>query len=132
MSTQAKSSFKIKSGNQYSFSEVEGGPMLTKGSFVIAYKGDLQGEGVLEELKIHHTAALHSIYGLERIVGRIGDKSGSFVLEHIGKFENGVITSKRTVVPDSATGALTGLRGEINFIYGNAKASPITFEYYFE
>jgi uncharacterized protein DUF3224 len=132
MGKQAKSSFKIKSGNQRSFSEVEGGPMLTKGSYAVTYKGDLQGEGILEELKIHHTNVIVSIYGLERIVGKLGEKAGSFVLEHRGSLENGIIRSKRTVVPDSATGALKGLHGEIDFISGSGKEFPIVLDYYFE
>jgi hypothetical protein len=132
MGKQAKSSFKVKSGSQRSFSEVEGGPMLTKGSYTIVYKGDLQGEGTLEELKIHHTNIIVSIYGLERVIGRLGDKSGSFVLEHKGRLENGVIKSKRTIVPDSATGALKGLHGEINFVSGSGKEFPIVLDYYFE
>jgi hypothetical protein len=55
----------------------------------------------------------------------------SFVL-HIGKFENGVIRSKLTVVTGSGTVDLKGLRGEIDFMSSSAKEFPITFNYYVE
>jgi uncharacterized protein YndB with AHSA1/START domain len=132
MPAQAKSVLKLKNWNEMPFSEIEGGPKLTKGSFVTVYQGELQGESVLEELKCYFTDAYATVYGLERITGRVGDKSGSFVLEHRGKFENGIHTSKRTVVPGSGTGDLKGIRGEIHFESGSAEEFPITFHYYFE
>jgi hypothetical protein len=132
MNIQAKSTLKIKHGKQIPFSEIAGGPKLTKGSFISAYHGELQGEGVLEELKCYFTDAFATVYGLERITGRIGDKSGSFVLEHLGKFEHGILTSKRTVIPGSGTGDLQGIRGEIDFTSGSAEEFPITFTYSFE
>ncbi|GIM48104.1 hypothetical protein DNHGIG_36530 [Collibacillus ludicampi] len=132
MKSQANSILKIKYGNEIPFSEIDGGPKLTKGSFVSLYQGELQGEGVLEELKSYFSEASATVYGLERITGHVGDKSGSFILEHLGKFENGILTSKRTVVPGSGTGDLKGIRGEIHFESGNAEEFPITFNYYFE
>ncbi|WP_396954462.1 DUF3224 domain-containing protein [Niallia sp.] len=62
----------------------------------------------------------------------MGDKSGSFVLEHVGKYENGVLTSNRTIVHGSGTGELTGIQGEVNFESGSAEEFRITFNYYFE
>lgn len=57
---------------------------------------------------------------------------GTFVLEHIGKFENDMLVSKRTVVPGSGTNDLTGLRGDIDFVSGGATEFPIVLNYYFE
>jgi hypothetical protein len=49
--------------------------------------------------------------GLERVVGRLGDRWGSFVLEHSGTFEGGVAEASWSVVPGSGTGEPRGLRG---------------------
>ena len=128
---KADATFQIKKAEEITFSEVFGGPKLTKGSFVLTYQGDLRGEGILEELKVHFTEKRAEIYGLQRITGQLGDLSGSFVLKHTGRFANGVVTTKQTVVPGSATGGLKGLRGEIKFKTGPAKEFPITFHYHF-
>ncbi|MBI3313629.1 MAG: DUF3224 domain-containing protein [Candidatus Omnitrophica bacterium] len=127
----AKATFQITKWEETPFSEVEYGPKLTRGKFVLAYQGDFQGEGILEELKVHFTSKRASIYGLQRMTGQLGDLSGSFVLKHEGRFTNGIVSVKQTVVPGSATGSLKGLRGEINLRSAAAKEFPITFHYHF-
>lgn len=129
---QAQSSFKLIEAKEVPYSEVKGGPKLTKGNFIMEYMGELQGKGELQELKCYLTDSSATVYGFERITGSIGDKSGSFVLEHVGKYENGVLTSKRNVVQGSGTGELTGILGEINFESGSVEEFKITFNYNFE
>ena len=70
--------------------------------------------------------------GLERIVGRLGDRSGSFVLQHSGTFEGGTAKATWFVVPGSGTGDLRGLRGEGGFASGHANSYLITLDYDFE
>jgi hypothetical protein len=127
----AHATFKIKSAQEIPFSEVHGGPKLTKGSFVLTYQGDLRGEGVLEELKVHFTEKRVAIYGLQRVTGQLGELSGTFVLKHTGRLMNSIVRAKLTVVPGSGTGALKGLRGEIDLASGPAVEFPITFNYHF-
>ncbi len=127
----ARAVFKIKSWEEIPFSESTNGPKLTKGHFVLAYDGDLQGEGILEELKVYFTPKRAEIYGLQRFTGRLGDLSGSFVLKHAGRFANGIVYIKMTVVPGSGTDALKGLRGEIRLKSASAPEFPITFNYHF-
>ncbi|PAE31317.1 hypothetical protein CHI06_28545 [Bacillus sp. 7884-1] len=119
-------------GGDIVVSKANGGPKLTKGNFEMDYIGELQGKGELQELKCYMTDGSATVYGFERITGSIGDKVGSFVLEHVGKYENGVLTFKRTVVQGSGTEELTGILGEINFESGSAEEFKITLNYYFE
>ena len=84
------------------------------------------------ELKCYLTDSSATVYGFEHFTGHIGDKPGWFVLEHVGKFENGVLRSKRTVVKGSGKVELTGILGEINFESGSAEEFQITLNYYFE
>ena len=64
---------------------VKVGSKLAKGNFVMKYIGEFQGKGELQELKCYLTDSSATVYGFERITGSIGNKSGSFVLEHVGK-----------------------------------------------
>lgn len=131
ISSEAQSVLKIKSFQEIPFAEADAGPKLTKGSFVIGYTGDLEGEGILEEQKVHFTTKRAEIYGTQRFTGRLLDRAGSFVLTHRGRFMNGLVIVKMTVVPGSATAGLKGLRGEIRLRSGQAEVFPVTFHYYF-
>lgn len=73
-----------------------------------------------------------SFAGLERIVGRLGNRLGSFVLQHTGIFEGGVAKAHYAVVPGSGPGELRGLRGEGDFASGHAPQYPMALDYDFE
>jgi hypothetical protein len=51
---------------------------------------------------------------IERVEGALDGRAGSFVLQHSGTMDRGVPALSVTVVPDTATGALEGLRGRMN------------------
>ncbi|MGZ8457984.1 MAG: DUF3224 domain-containing protein [Gemmatirosa sp.] len=48
---------------------------------------------------------------IERVEGTLAGQPGSFVLQHRGVMDRGTPSLTVTVVPDSGTGALTGLTG---------------------
>ena len=56
--------------------------------------------------------------GLERVVGSIDGKEGTFALQHVGTFDGKVAKAKLKVVPGSGTGQLSGLTGEGSFEAG--------------
>ncbi len=132
MDGQATSIIKIKRGSEIPYSDMKGGPKLTKGHFEMSYEGDLQGEGILEELKCYFTETSATIYGLERFTGSIRERIGSFVLEHTGTFENGVLASTQKVIPQSGTGDLKGIDGVINVESSDSDVFSITFKYSFD
>ena len=67
--------------------------------------------------------------GLERVVGQIGDKKGSLVLQRTGAFEGGQAKETYTVVAGSATGDLSGLRGEGRSSVGHGMEHPFALDY---
>jgi hypothetical protein len=67
--------------------------------------------------------------GLERVVGRIGDKTGTFVLQRIGVFENGRAKESYSVIPGSATGELMGLHGDGRSDVGHGMEHPFSLNY---
>jgi len=132
MSTHATATFEVKSWDEKPYDEMDGGPKLTRASITKSFTGDIEGEGTLEYLMIYRDDGSASFVGLERIVGRVGDRSGSFVLQHSGTFEGGVAKATLSVVPGSGTGDLRGLRGEGRFAAAHADSYPITLDYDFE
>ncbi len=113
---QAKGTFTIRSWDEEPFGEVEAAPGLTRARVVTAYAGDLEGEGTGETLTCYRADSTATYGGYTRVVGSVGGRSGSFVLEGSGTYEYGAATTTWSVVPGSGTGELADLRGYGGFV----------------
>jgi hypothetical protein len=107
----ATGSFEVKNWNEQPYSELAGQPKLTRAEVVYGYHGGFEGEGKITYLMCYSSNAIAYIIGYEQVTGRLGDRSGSFVLQHVGTYEAGAVKDSITVVPGSATGDLSGLQG---------------------
>ena len=65
---------------------------------------------------------------MELVVGTLDGRSGSFVLQHSGTMNRGARLLVLNVVPDSATGELIGLSGDMEIIITDGK-HHYRFEY---
>jgi hypothetical protein len=65
---------------------------------------------------------------IERVTGTLSGRSGSFVFQHTGTVNSGAQQLSIAVVPDSGTGALTGIFGtfKLNIVEGNTSTSSST------
>ena len=125
----ANARFVIKSWSENPYSEGPDLPRLTRASVIKAFTGDIEAEGQVEYLMMYRSDGSAAVIGLERVTGRIGDRRGSFVLRRIGVFENGLARESYSVVPDSATGDLRGLRGEGSSALGHGDEYPFVLDY---
>jgi Protein of unknown function (DUF3224) len=117
----ATGTFAIQSWDEDAWAPVEGGPKLTHARIVTAYRGDLEGEGTSQSLMRYEDDSKAEYSGLERVAGRLAGRSGSFVMEGRGTYENGTATTTWTVIPGSGTGDLAGLRGSGGFAAGHGQ-----------
>jgi hypothetical protein len=131
MTTHGTGTFEGKSWDEQPISEVEGGPKLSRALVTNAYQGAIEAEGTLEYLLMYRHDGSCVYVGAERIVGSVGGRSGSFVLQHSGTFEAETATTTLTVVPGCGTGELVSLRGDGAFAAGHG-INPYTFDYHFE
>lgn len=51
---------------------------------------------------------------IERVVGSLDGRAGTFILQHSGVMDRGATSLSLTVVPDSGTAQLVGLRGRMD------------------
>jgi hypothetical protein len=65
---------------------------------------------------------------IERVTGSLHGRSGTFILQHSGIMTRGVPQLRITVVPDSGTGELAGLAGQMTIDRDDGKHS-YGFEY---
>ncbi|RZL40230.1 MAG: DUF3224 domain-containing protein [Rubrivivax sp.] len=78
------------------------------------YHGALQAHGAGQMLATHGSVAGSAAYvALETVTGSLQGREGSFALVHRGLMERGTPTLEIAVVPDSGTGALSGLSGRM-------------------
>ena len=129
MRKSANARFAIKNWDEKPYSEEPGEPRLTRASVTKTYTGDIEGQAQIEYLMMYRSDGSATFVGLERVVGRIGDKTGTFVLQHIGTFESGQAKAAYSVIPGSATGDLHGLRGDGTSAVGHGMEHPFTLTY---
>lgn len=125
----ANSRFAIKSWDEKPYSEDPDQPKLTRATVTKTFSGDIAGEGHVEYLMMYRSDGSASFVGLERVVGDVAGKAGSFVLQRTGVFENGLAQESYVVVPGSGTGELRGLRGEGTSAVGHGLEHPLTLNY---
>ncbi len=76
------------------------------------FAGDLAGTGQGAMLTALTPAEGSAGYvAIERVVGALHGRAGSFVLQHSGLMDRGGQQLAITIVPDSGTGALAGIAG---------------------
>ena len=87
------------------------------------YHGPLTGSS--EGQMLTHRTAVQGSAGytaLERVTGTLDGRSGSFVLLHYGEMTKGTPTKWGvSVVPDSGTDELVGLKGDLEIVMEGGK-----------
>lgn len=129
MKKRANARFTIKNWDEKPYSEGQNLPRLTRASVTKTFTGDIEGEGQVEYLMMYRTDGSATYLGLERVIGRIGGKTGTFVLQRIGVFESGQAKETYSVIPGSATGELRGLQGDGSSALGHGTEYPFTLDY---
>lgn len=125
---QAKGHFEVKLAPQPATPDIESAN-LGRMTIDKQFQGDLQATSLGEML-----SAMGQVQGsagyvaIERVTGSLHGKQGSFVLQHHGIMNRGVPQLSVIVVPDSGTGALTGLTGSMQIRIEEGRHSYI-FDY---
>ena len=125
----ANAQFTIKGWDEKPYGEGQDLPKLTRAAVTKTFAGDIVGEGHVEYLMMYRGDGSATFVGLERIVGQVAGKTGSFVLQRTGVFENGEAKESYVVVPGSGTGELRGLRGEGTSAVGHGMEHPLRLNY---
>lgn len=125
----ANSRFAIKSWDEKPFGEGQDLPKLTRAAVTKTFTGDIVGEGHVEYLTMYRMDGSATFVGLERVVGRLAGKAGSFVLQRTGALADGVAKESYFVISGSGTAELRSLRGEGESAVGRGTEHPLTLTY---
>ncbi len=112
MTTPATAKFQVKNWDEKPYHEGEGKAKLTRASVKKTFTGDFEGESTVEYVMAYPGDGSASFVGIEHLIGKLGGRTGSFVLQHTGTDDGQTATGTWQVVPGSGTGELKGLSGK--------------------
>jgi hypothetical protein len=116
MTTQAKGTFEVTMTPQATF-DAAPGATLSRLSLNKHFRGELNGSSAGEMLAARTEIADSAGYvAIERVTGTLHGRTGSFVLQHSGIVTRGKQGLTIQVVPDSGTGELKGISGQMAII----------------
>jgi hypothetical protein len=123
---KAKGTFEVKLNPQDQGADMPVGRMQIDKQF----QGDLAGTSKGQMLMASSGSVKDSAgyVAIEKVTGTLNGRHGSFYLQHNGVMTRGVGELTITVIPDSGTDQLVGLRGKMNIIIAEGKHS-YEFEY---
>ena len=128
MSMRATGTFEVNVHQQAPYDTTDG-ISLGRATIDKRFEGDLDAISTVEMLSAGTAVKGSAGYvAIERVVGSLQGRAGSFVLQHSGTMERGEPSMMVTVVPDSGTGALAGITGRMTIHIVEAKHS-FTFDY---
>ena len=130
--TRATGQIQVASYEPTPYDQPGEGPALVEIKVRESFAGDITGEGTVRFLQTAYPDGTASFVGVERVVGALGGRSGSFVLQDQGTVANQLVTGSWFVVPGSGTGGLAGLRGEGGFTAALGQNADIRLDYWFE
>ena len=85
------------------------------------FHGQLEGTSAGEMLYAGSATTSGGYVALERVTGTLAGRTGSFVLQHSGTMNHGQGHLSITVVPDSGTGQLQGISGQMSITETDGK-----------
>jgi hypothetical protein len=123
MTQTATGRFDIETKPEASFGDGIGRFSLTK-----QFHGDLEGTSIGEMLAVRTHAPGSAGYVLiEQVRGTLKGRSGAFILQHYGLMDRSKPELSVRVVPDSGTGELEGITGEMTIDAANGHAYVFSY-----
>jgi hypothetical protein len=129
MSTHAQAKFEVQSWEENAYVELEGDAKLTRASVGQAFTGDLDGEGSVEWLMCYREDKTAEFVGLQRFVGRLGSRSGTFVMKTQGGFDGSEAKGRLDVIAGSGTEELSGITGTGEFAAPRGSTASVELDY---
>jgi hypothetical protein len=136
MRIRAVAAFDVTGWEQAPYEEGTAGPVLSRVIVRKKFRGDLTGESTAKLLMCQadpsDLGAGAGYVASERVVGRLGGREGTFVLQHWGVSGGDSPRTAGHVVPGSGTGDLAGLTGDVEFSVDAEGAHSLTLNYSLE
>lgn len=128
MTTRATATFEITTWDAATYDEPAEGPKLSRVTVRKLFQGELTGESTAELLMSQAQDGSAGYVALERVVGRIGARAGTFDVQHCATQGGANPQAIWLVVPGSGTGELRGLSGTVTYAH-DQNGAVFTLDY---
>jgi hypothetical protein len=128
----ASGTIQVKTYEPTIYDEHPGAPALVEIHVTEEFSGDIAGSGAVRFLQASRADGSASFCGIERVVGTLEGRAGSFLLQDSGTLQGNQVSGDWFVVPGSGSGQLAGLRGEGGFEAQLGQNATWTLAYWFE
>ncbi|HYW27402.1 MAG TPA: DUF3224 domain-containing protein [Terriglobales bacterium] len=132
MTTHLETRFKIDSWDEQPYRELDDGRKFTRAvvALSVAEQG-IEARATWDAVLYYAADGTSSYAGLMHVEGRLGDRTGSFVMEGTGRYDGTEARGESTVVPATATGELRGLHGTGQSVstHEDYPFMPLTLDY---
>jgi hypothetical protein len=133
---KATGTFKPTKWDEKTYDQIAADKKLTNANVELLFTGEIEGTAsVVWQMFYRHSDdadqhnASATFVGLMRFDGTLNGKSGTFVMEDRGTFDNGMLNGNLTILPGSGTDALAGITGNANY---HSATSEVAFEIEYE
>jgi hypothetical protein len=124
----ATGTFEITGMHEDPWHQGEDGPRLTRAGGSQRFSGDLEGEGVVEWLACYANGGARLV-GLQRIDGRVGERSGSFVIEATSDHDGKQSSGAWRILDGTGSGELAGISGTGRFEASGGRTVSYRLDY---
>lgn len=131
MTKTASGTFEIQDWDEKTYQQLDGGGKLTEAKVTQKFTGDIEGEGKVIWLMAYPDPKTATFVGIQRVVGSIGSKKGSFLIQTIGTFDGKTAQGDWSLIEGSGTDELTGISGEGTFGAPHGSTAEYQIDYDF-
>jgi hypothetical protein len=118
MKEHVEGTFEVTSWTEGPTSELEGAPKVSAAAIGQRFSGGIEADTVTDTVMTYRDDGTAEFVGYQRVVGHIGERKGSFVLQSIGTYDGNEARATVSVVDGSGTADFAGIRG------GGTTAAP--------
>lgn len=104
-------------------------PKTTVAADTAKISGEIEGEVVDRWLMSYAADGTARFVGLTHVTGTVAGRTGTFVLQHIGRFDGEGLHTDFSVVPDSGTGELAQISGSGTVDYTGPPGEPTRYSF---
>jgi hypothetical protein len=121
--TRLEGTFKVMSWDERQYDAAPNQPKFTHARVTHEVTGAIEGEISMCYLMAYRPDESSQFVGLAMVTGKVGEREGSFVMQDIGAFENGIAKGRWTILPGLGSGGFKDMHGEGHFAAGHDSAT---------
>lgn len=112
MKEHVEGTFEVTSWDETPAKELDGALKVSVASIGQRFSGGIEADTVADTVMTYRDDGTADFLGYQRVVGQIGGRKGSFVLQSIGTYDGNEARSEISVVPGSGTEDFAGIDGK--------------------